>query len=485
MNKASFEEILASQGRLVYTAQGDSMFPQIQPRDLLVIEAPKAPLRVNDVPLYRRPGGQYVLHRIVELRADGYVTRGDNRRQSEPGVTRDQIIGVLTAVIREGKSRPVEPPEQYMARVEADLLLLLRCALDGSAPAAERVEQMDFAAILRLAQRHRVAAAAAFALERTRPLPHEFDQAKKKAQRKLALFELERPAVLRGLENSGIRYMPLKGILLKEFWPRAGMREMDDNDLLVEPGRMEEIRSMMEGLGFTCERFGRSNHDVYSKAPSLEFEIHWALFLPQDDPRLAAYYRDCLERSQGEGCLRRMGDEDLYLYHICHAFKHYSHAGTGLRTVMDNYLFWRARPALDRDYLDRELEKLGLGAFESRLRSLGLSLFSGEETAEPDRGLLDYLLASGSSGVRQNLEANRLALGLTDDSPGAKGRYLLRRIRLDREALELYYPQTAKHKALYPLFLLRRVGRMALHPARVLRELRQIKAFRRGDPPKI
>ena len=64
MNK-KFEDVIAEQGRLVYTNEGDSMFPIIRARDLLIIEAVREPLKIGDVPLYKRDSGQYVLHRIV------------------------------------------------------------------------------------------------------------------------------------------------------------------------------------------------------------------------------------------------------------------------------------------------------------------------------------------------------------------------------------------------------------------------------------
>ena len=50
MNK-KFEDVIAEQGRLVYTNEGDSMFPIIRARDLLIIEAGREPLKIGDVPL--------------------------------------------------------------------------------------------------------------------------------------------------------------------------------------------------------------------------------------------------------------------------------------------------------------------------------------------------------------------------------------------------------------------------------------------------
>lgn len=104
MGKSSFEEVLARDGRLVYTNMGDSMLPLIrQDRDLLVIEKPTGRLNRLDIPLYKRDSGQYVLHRILRVRERDYILCGDNRWSVESGVMDCHIIGVLTARIRDGK----------------------------------------------------------------------------------------------------------------------------------------------------------------------------------------------------------------------------------------------------------------------------------------------------------------------------------------------------------------------------------------------
>ena len=78
-----------------------------QGRDLLVIKKPTGRLKKYDVPLYRRDSGQYVLHRILRVRENDYVICGDNRWHIETGITDQNIIGVLTAIIRDGKKLPV------------------------------------------------------------------------------------------------------------------------------------------------------------------------------------------------------------------------------------------------------------------------------------------------------------------------------------------------------------------------------------------
>ena len=80
------------------------MMPMLrQRRDLLIIERPRRPLRQYDVPLFKRDSGKYILHRILQVRPDGYVLCGDNQWRREYGVREEQIIGVLTAFVRDGR----------------------------------------------------------------------------------------------------------------------------------------------------------------------------------------------------------------------------------------------------------------------------------------------------------------------------------------------------------------------------------------------
>ena len=99
-----FEDVISEQGKLVYTNVGDSMYPFIKPRDLLVIEKLKAPLKKYDVPLYKRDTGQYVLHRIVKIKNGEYYICGDNRDHLERGIEDRHIIGLLTEIVRDGKT---------------------------------------------------------------------------------------------------------------------------------------------------------------------------------------------------------------------------------------------------------------------------------------------------------------------------------------------------------------------------------------------
>ena len=104
-----FEEILKRDGVLVYKTQGVSMRPMLkQNRDLVTIRPVSGRLKKYDVPLYRKKGGGYLLHRIIAITENGYVIRGDNTYVKELNVTDKDIVGVLTAFKRKGKDYSVD-----------------------------------------------------------------------------------------------------------------------------------------------------------------------------------------------------------------------------------------------------------------------------------------------------------------------------------------------------------------------------------------
>ena len=101
----TFEELLKKDGYLVYTNVGYSMMPLLRQRkDIIEIKA-KGHNRYKkyDVVLYKL-NGEYILHRILKVFPDRYVIAGDHNTFLDPPVTDDMILGVMTRVIRDGKS---------------------------------------------------------------------------------------------------------------------------------------------------------------------------------------------------------------------------------------------------------------------------------------------------------------------------------------------------------------------------------------------
>lgn len=112
MNKVSLadyypliKETLDRGGTFSLTITGTSMYPFIVGgRDKVTLSPLPEKLKKNDLPLYRRDNGAFVLHRIVKVCQDGtFICCGDHQWQLEKGLRRDQMIGLATEYVRKGK----------------------------------------------------------------------------------------------------------------------------------------------------------------------------------------------------------------------------------------------------------------------------------------------------------------------------------------------------------------------------------------------
>lgn len=333
-----------------------------------------------------------------------------------------------------------------------DLIYLVSCAVNGVTPDAERIAGMDLDALYNLASRHLLVATVAPTLKAAGIKDKRFSHAFEHSALKSGTMDMEMNAIFAELDAAGIWHMPLKGTVLQHLYPIYGMRQMSDHDILFDAKRANDVKSIMEGLGFSTEHFGASNHDVYHKEPVSNFEMHSALFGPSHDDKLYEYYKDVEKRLLGGGYEKHLSPEDFYLYVTAHEYKHYTGGGTGLRSLLDTYVYLQ-KETLDMDYVAREAEKLGMADYEEQNRSLAQHLFSGEELTEADRKMLEYVISSGVYGtINHRVENNIHKTG------NSKVRYMLDRffVPVSRKnknyaAMAGYYPFFYKYKVLLPI----------------------------------
>ena len=96
-----FTAILDGGGVFTLAPRGESMRPTILPgRDSVSIVKWDGHANVYDILFYKRDDGHFVLHRVFGIKKDGFVMCGDNQVVLEKGVREDQIIGIVTEIIR-------------------------------------------------------------------------------------------------------------------------------------------------------------------------------------------------------------------------------------------------------------------------------------------------------------------------------------------------------------------------------------------------
>lgn len=293
-----------------------------------------------------------------------------------------------------------------MEKTSELLIYLMACSLQEIKPEEALLANIDVEALLRLAKAHSVSAMVCMALEQTdafrcaeESIRLKWLDSKNKAIRKNMLLDAERHQLEKEFAERGIWYMPLKGSILKDWYPKFGMREMADNDILFDPAGRKQVREIFQNRGYKTVSFRKGNHDVYEKAPIYNFEMHVSLF-HGTYKELTEQYKNVKERLlpvDGTAYQFAFTPEDFYVFVLAHAHKHYSHSGTGIRTLADIYVMDRHLGGImDRDEVEQKLMQLGIAEYEQHSRVLAEKLFSAvrplaeTELTEDEKEMLLY-----------------------------------------------------------------------------------------------
>ena len=354
------------------------------------------------------------------------------------------------------------------------MLKLVICSLKGETPPPEFIEKLDLEQLFEVCQEHILTACVAYTLESAGIKDKKFTEAKLKAVRKNILLDAERKKILSRLEQEKIWYMPLKGAILKDWYPKIGMRQMSDNDILCDSEYRTEIKEIMLDMGFSCEHFEEGNDDAYFKPPVSNFEMHNELFNITQAKKLHKYYagiKNKLIKDESNNYGYHFRTEDFYIYMIAHEYRHFSLGGTGLRAIADHYVFLKKwGSSLDWKYVLRELKKLGIAEYERNSRKLTVKLFKKQELTDKEKQILSYYIFSGTYG---NLE-NKVKHIMERQGNSSKAEYIFRRLFPTMEEIKTYHVFFYRHKWLIPVMWLCRPIKILANRERIIKELKYL-----------
>ncbi len=367
-----------------------------------------------------------------------------------------------------------------MKKTGYDMLYLVACALNGITPENERLKQMNLQKLFQMCQFHSLTATVDVALESAGIKDRQFIEAEARAVKKVIMLDAERGKICGYMEQNGIWYMPLKGVILKELYPKIGMRQMADNDILYDENFQTQVKEYMVSIGYTAESVGKGNHDAYLKPPIYNFELHRGLFGEGHDKKLYSYYKGIksrLVRNEGSKLAYHFTDEDFYVYITAHEYKHYIISGTGLRSLADCYVYLKAKgEQMDWEYISQQLEELGISDFEEKSRQLAQKIFASETLptlSDEERKMLEYYLFSGTYGTVSNYVQNGI-----EKSGGSKLKYMLSRAFPPMEFYRRNYPFIYRTKILIPFFCIFRIVRaFTVRRKKNLSEMRAVREF--------
>ena len=276
--------------------------------------------------------------------------------------------------------------------------------------------------------------------------------------------EVEYLKLSAALDQSGIEYCPLKGWYTRELYPESVMRYLADLDILIHSEDTEKVNAVMTKLGYSCRDLNKHDDDKYRKA-GLAVEMHRTL--DTDGLKDASLYEKPFELTEpvGGGC-RRMRDSDAYLYTVVHGMKHFMFGGTGIRSLLDIYLYLK-NAKLDESYIKECAERMGVTRFLNRMEELAVKVFGSTEagavtgSCEKDldadsEELVYFMLKSGAGGSRETLDASLFDRSGKGGRNGSRASYIFRNVFPSMKSMQKRDPVLKKAPALLPVMYVRR-----------------------------
>lgn len=257
-------------------------------------------------------------------------------------------------------------------------------------------------------------------------------------------FELEQ--LCDALEFAGIPFMPLKGAVLRKYYPEPWMRTSCDIDVLVHKDDVEKsVSVLLDKCGCTCYKKG--SHDVALITPSaIRIELHYTLI----EDRISESSSAVLERvwdfatvCKGSCCRYEMNDELFYFYHIAHMAKHFENGGCGIRPFADIW-FLKNTKGLNSEICNALLVQGKLLDFARAAEKLSDVWFDDAEPDEVSLQMEKYVLDGGVYGSTEN------RISVQQHKKHGKAGYLISKIFMPYDEIKYIYPILKKHRWLTP-----------------------------------
>ena len=338
------------------------------------------------------------------------------------------------------------------------LFALLRSAICGTKlDEAERVccTPELLGDLLKLSVKHDLIHLLVYALMQNDLLPQnhlELENYVLKAVYRYERMKYEFEALCAVLEKAQIPFLPLKGSVIRKYYPEAWMRTSCDIDVLV---REEDVDRAMDML--TTERgythHAKTAHDVSMHTPSgVNVELHHDLI---EDGRingaaevLASVWKGATLR-EGFSYWYEMTEEMFCLYHIVHMAKHLVEGGCGIRPFLDLWILKRNVNLAS----DKLTELLALSRLTDTYKELSKTVQVWFEDGIHDsvtRAMEEYILRGGVYGSHDNAAAVKAAAG------EGRSKSLLKLIFLSPKNLAMIYPRMERYPILYPFYQVKR-----------------------------
>ncbi len=309
--------------------------------------------------------------------------------------------------------------------------------------------------MMNIAKKHDVINILAFALKKNGLINKEFKELDDKISISIYRYiklDYELKNICNALETAKIPFIPLKGSVIREYYPEPWMRTSADIDVLIHDCDIETAKAYFtDNLKYKYAGMHEYEASFYT-ASGCHVELHFNLIdndLANSAAKVLDKVWDTAIKHNNYEYWCEMSGELFYFYHIAHMAKHFEIGGCGIRPFIDLYIL-NHNFNYDRKTCDSLFADAGLTKFSKAAELLSEVWFNNAEHTDITYQMQDYILRGGVFGTHEN------EVMVQKQKLGGKYEYILYKIFIPYKELKKLYPILEKHRWLTPIMEIRR-----------------------------
>ncbi len=278
------------------------------------------------------------------------------------------------------------------------------------------------------------------------PVHQAFYKALMKAVVRYEQMHFQFKAICDVFENAKIDFIPLKGAILRDYYPQPWMRQSCDIDILVKVADIDRACEILyKKLDFSVQKHGEYDVSLLSKS-GVHFELHFGIMESIfEGSKMLDLVWETVSLAENSKYRYVMSDDLFYFYHIVHMAKHFEANGCGIRFFLDTWVLNHSSSFNLNGLYKSLLDSVGLLKFEEASKLLCTVWFEGSEHTPLTKDMEKFIIDAGLYGTREN------HFSFFQIRSGGKKRYALSRIFPPFSKMKKNYPILKKHKYLLPV----------------------------------
>ena len=342
-----------------------------------------------------------------------------------------------------------------MKNIVPTMTALIASEVCGKAidPSQDPFSDEELAALYKLSKAHDLAHLVGDALIKNKLISNAEIKSKFEKQLMTAVYRYERinyelNCLRTILNDAKMPFIPLKGSIIRRYYPEPWMRTSCDIDILVREEQVDEAAQLLvDRYGYTYEK--KNYHDISLMSGSgVHLELHYSIKERKDN--IDSLLSECWSYAvRWEGFEYGFTNEFFLFHQFAHASYHFLGGGCGIRPFIDVFLLEK-KLSFNQGKLDEMLQRTGIKKFSDEMLCLANLWFGNGEHDSITRSMEQFVLTGGVYGTAEN------SVAVSQQKERGRIGYILRRIWLPYDLLCTTYPRLKGRRYLQPFYEIRR-----------------------------